>query len=268
MLPLSQRRATGAYPAEIGTELSRTGGWPDHGAAERRVFEANGSAGAWELSPRNVLLTVKLRGRPKAPDQAPWAHNLFRARGADTHTVHGPLQRLLEVTLTGNHCARAAPTAASEDDIASGLSAPSAGNEGDPPLARSAQARLLPGKSALARAPASIEATVAARARGLGQAKKPAGLYRPLPLPHPGGQRSRLPPFFAESDLPKVTSNGEVEGPPWSARLEPRVHTVFPHPRRHYRPSRTPPTIVRRRHRADATHQEACQWRGIPAHRR
>src|SRR5215468_9300953 len=27
-------------------------------------------------------LTVKLRGRPEAPDQAPRAHNLFRARGA------------------------------------------------------------------------------------------------------------------------------------------------------------------------------------------
>jgi hypothetical protein len=32
--------------------------------------------------------------------------------------------------------------------------------------------------------------------------------------------------------LPFLTrSNGEVEGPPRSARLEPRVHTVFPHPR-------------------------------------
>src|SRR5262245_36756944 len=40
--------------------------------------------------------------------------------------------------------------------------------------------------------------------------------------------------------------NGEVEGPRARARLEPRVHTVFPHPRRHYRLSRTPPTIVRR----------------------
>src|SRR2546429_4467595 len=45
-----------------------------------------------------------------------------------------------------------------------------------------------------------------------------------------------------------MTSNGEVEGPPRSARSEPRVHTVFPHPRRHYRVSRPPPTIVRRRH--------------------
>jgi hypothetical protein len=41
-------------------------------------------------------LTVKLRGRPEAPDQASRAHNLFRARGAQPLTVHGPLQRLLE----------------------------------------------------------------------------------------------------------------------------------------------------------------------------
>ena len=40
-------------------------------------------------------LTVKLRGRPEALDQAPRAHNLSRARGGDTQTVHGPLQRLL-----------------------------------------------------------------------------------------------------------------------------------------------------------------------------
>jgi hypothetical protein len=43
-------------------------------------------------------LTVKLRGRPEAADQAPRAHNLFRARGAQPPTVHGPLQRLLDVT--------------------------------------------------------------------------------------------------------------------------------------------------------------------------
>ena len=44
----------------------------------------------------------------------------------------------------------------------------------------------------------------------------------------------------------KVTPNGEVEGPDDHARLEPRAHTVFPRPRRHYRVSRTPPTMVRR----------------------
>ena len=42
-----------------------------------------------------------------------------------------------------------------------------------------------------------------------------------------------------------MPSNGEVEGPRRSARSEPRGHTVFAHPRRHYRLSRTPPTIVR-----------------------
>ena len=43
-------------------------------------------------------LTVKLSGRPKAPDQAPRVHNLFRAGGAITQVVHGPPQRLLERT--------------------------------------------------------------------------------------------------------------------------------------------------------------------------
>src|SRR5215472_4790839 len=38
-------------------------------------------------------LTVKLRGRPEALDQAPRAHNVFSARGADVKAVHGPLQR-------------------------------------------------------------------------------------------------------------------------------------------------------------------------------
>ena len=45
-------------------------------------------------------LTVKLRGRPEAPDQAPRAHNLFRARGAEPEAHHGPLQRLLGVRRT------------------------------------------------------------------------------------------------------------------------------------------------------------------------
>ena len=54
----------------------------------------NGRATVWRHFPM-CGLTVKLRGRPEAPDQAPRAHNLFRARGADTQTVHGPLQRLL-----------------------------------------------------------------------------------------------------------------------------------------------------------------------------
>jgi len=41
------------------------------------------------------------------------------------------------------------------------------------------------------------------------------------------------------TELSKATSNGEVEPPRRGARLEPRVHTFFPHPRRHYRLSRT-----------------------------
>ena len=43
-----------------------------------------------------------------------------------------------------------------------------------------------------------------------------------------------------------VSSNGEVEGPRAGARLEPRVHTVFPHPRRYYRISRTLQRLLER----------------------
>jgi len=52
-------------------------------------------------------LTVKLRGRPGAPDWSRGCTLSSRTRG-DTTDVHGPLQRLLEVALTDYHCARAA----------------------------------------------------------------------------------------------------------------------------------------------------------------
>jgi hypothetical protein len=55
-----------------------------------------------------------------------------------------------------------------------------------------------------------------------------------------------------------VTSNGEVEGPRRSGRLATRAHTFFPRPRRHYRASRTPPTIVRRTLRDDEAKRSAC----------
>ena len=51
-----------------------------------------------------------------------------------------------------------------------------------------------------------------------------------------------------------MRSNGEVEGPPRSAGFDPRARNFFPRPRRHYRLSRTPPTIVRRRHQLIAPH--------------
>jgi hypothetical protein len=56
-------------------------------------------------------------------------------------------------------------------------------------------------------------------------------------------------------------SNGEVEGPRATARTEPRAHTAFPRPRRHYRASRTPPTIVRPHafHLCSALHRKAIR---------
>ena len=54
-------------------------------------------------------LTVKLRGRATRPDQRRGRILFSRARGAHPPPRHGPLERLLEVTLTDHHCARAAP---------------------------------------------------------------------------------------------------------------------------------------------------------------
>jgi hypothetical protein len=50
----------------------------------------------------------------------------------------------------------------------------------------------------------------------------------------------------AQFDLKLSPPNGEVEGLPTSANQAPWAHAVFPRPRRHYRLSRLPPTIVRR----------------------
>ena len=66
------------------------------------------------------------------------------------------------------------------------------------------------------------------------------------PQPHPylfAGNQYDLP--LGTASL-RRRSNGEVEGPPRSARQAPRAHTVSPRPRRvaTHRRSRTPPTIV------------------------
>src|ERR1700730_12092057 len=55
-------------------------------------------------------------------------------------------------------------------------------------------------------------------------------------------------PRCADRSRPRPPHNGEVEGPPRSARQVPRAHTVLPRPRRvTTHRSRTPPTIVRGR---------------------
>src|SRR5438105_2463669 len=51
-----------------------------------------------------------------------------------------------------------------------------------------------------------------------------------------------------------ATSNGEVEGPRDGARLEPRAEHLPQRPRRHYRASRPPPTIVRRHSACGQSH--------------
>ena len=52
-------------------------------------------------------------------------------------------------------------------------------------------------------------------------------------------------------DFLAADSNGEVEGPRDGTRLEPRADNLPQRPRRHYRASRPPPTIVRCRHQPD-----------------
>jgi hypothetical protein len=63
--------------AESGEEESRRRNDP-----WRLEFEKTGILGQLADGPSAWRLTVKLRGRPEAPDQVPRAHNLFRARGA------------------------------------------------------------------------------------------------------------------------------------------------------------------------------------------
>src|SRR5262249_6522703 len=70
---------------------------PDY-HVDRRVFGSGFQVlHAFQANISLRPLTVKLRGRPEAPDQASPAHTVFSAGGADTRPVHGPLQRLLEL---------------------------------------------------------------------------------------------------------------------------------------------------------------------------
>jgi len=86
-------------PARAQTEALSEGSWL------LRVESGSRPSGGFLLRP----LTVKLRGRVTTPDERRGRTLSSRARGAKQTTPHGPLQRLLEVTLTDHHCARAAP---------------------------------------------------------------------------------------------------------------------------------------------------------------
>jgi hypothetical protein len=100
-------------------------------------------------------------------------------------------------------------------------------------------------RAAWARAPTSIQGA-ASRTRTSAASGEDACRRTESRCVHTGGAAKRRRfGFFAAPNSPQVTSNGEVEGPRAGARSEPRVHTAFPHPRRHYRLSRTPRTIVR-----------------------
>src|SRR5262249_25348028 len=62
---------------------------------------------------------------------------------------------------------------------------------------------------------------------------------RPIKMIKSGQSSINFASRLKKLAMPLVHSNGEVEGPRTAARLEPRVHTLFQHPRRHYRSSRT-----------------------------
>src|SRR5215831_20718359 len=89
-------------------------GFPSHSPQNRSepAFKADAALIRLAMSSASTMscgLTVKLRGRPEGHDQAPRAHTVFCARGADTQAVHGPLQRLLEVRIQTKPAVAAAP---------------------------------------------------------------------------------------------------------------------------------------------------------------
>src|SRR5439155_15865432 len=62
----------------------------------------------WCLSCR--VLTVKLSGRPMGSDQRRGRTLSFRARGAQPPTFHGPLQRLLDRSISHSNPSNAEPS--------------------------------------------------------------------------------------------------------------------------------------------------------------
>ena len=79
---------------------------------------------------------MELSGRAEAPDWSRGRTLPFRAHGETTDS-HGPLQRLLEVTLTDHHCARAVQAPQANEGFPV-KRAPEATNKAVPRLARSA----------------------------------------------------------------------------------------------------------------------------------
>jgi hypothetical protein len=116
----------------------------------------------------------------------------------------------------------------------------------------------------LARAPTLIEGAQVvnegAELSGLDPASDPAGAAsalgcaerrRPTALPSPRTsllplRRAKRSSQLLAASIPRVTSNGEVEGPHDHVGRATRAHTVFQRPRSQTdHASRTPPTIVR-----------------------
>ena len=162
-------------------------------------------------------LTVKLNGRAEAPDWRRGRTISSSARGAQPPAHHGPFQRWLEDAPTSLLCARGIFSA----------------NQNWPtqrtPIAqrRHSRDKAQPPAPAL---PGGLSGCPRARKRK--RSAKGLGLCASNPI-----SPSRR--------ILAASSNGEAERPHAGARSEPRAHTHFPRPRRHYRASRPAPAIVR-----------------------
>ena len=157
--------------------------------------------------------------------------------------VHGPLQRLLEDAVIGT-TVRVRLRCGKPRRHSLPLARHCAGNKATPRLARSAT-----GAAAADRVCVGARPALEQRCRQP-HAPKECAKRRVF------GSCSELLMSFKTSLV--ADSNGEVEGPPRSARLEPRVHTLVPHPRRHYRLSRSPPTIVSRHRSVEMRPRDAA----------
>jgi hypothetical protein len=190
-------------------------------------------------------LTEKLSGRAQAPDWSRGRILSSHARG-DTTELHGPLQRLLEVTLPGG-TVRVRHRRFKSGNIVQKLSAPLRPQPKRVRALRAADKARLRETKLLGRAPRPrSQPRPAARARRLPRAKTPAR----EPVSHRASQGEYptppIPKVFAAFQFPEVTSNVEIERPPrraagaWIARRSSDVSSaLLDHG------SRTAPMIVR-----------------------
>src|SRR5207302_1626778 len=183
------------------------------------------------------LLTVKLRGRTTTSDGRRGRTLSSTARGAQPQAPHGPLQRLLDRRRILLPSVRAQWLALPIKDAYQGDDEAQDDGKSKERMLRRVQIRDQPDN-----------------------ANEPDCIHEPaLPgkWPTPSSSVARCgkpePRCVTHAVVPR-RSNGEVEGPRDGARLEPRAEHLPQRPRRHYRASRPPPTIVRRHSACGQSH--------------